>query len=120
MKSRVGYPKKPFETLEEAQAWVNRFAQRYHEEQRHSSLNWVTPMASQTGAERELLRRHEETYRKAQQCSGARLLAGRAVRAASSLAELNAAARGHRAGSRAGILPGGVCRLVCRERIGHR
>jgi putative transposase len=23
MKSRVGYPKKPFQTLEEAQAWVS-------------------------------------------------------------------------------------------------
>jgi hypothetical protein len=29
MKSRVGYPKKPFETLEEAQTWVNRFVGWY-------------------------------------------------------------------------------------------
>ena len=56
MKSRVGYPKKPFETLEEAQAWVNRFVGWYNEEHRHSALNWVTPMARHTGAERELLR----------------------------------------------------------------
>jgi len=32
-----------------------------------TALNWVTPMARHTGAERELLRRREETYRKAQQ-----------------------------------------------------
>jgi hypothetical protein len=66
MKSRVGYPRKPFQTREEAQAWVNRFMGWYNEEHRHSALNWVTPMARHTGAERELLRRREETYRKPQ------------------------------------------------------
>jgi len=66
MKSRVGYPKKPFATLDDAQAWVNRFVVWYNEEHRHSALNWVTPMARHTGAEHELLRRREETYRKAQ------------------------------------------------------
>ena len=67
MKSRVGYPKKPFATLDDAQAWVNRFVVWYNEEHRHSALNWVTPMARHTGSERELLRRREETYRKARQ-----------------------------------------------------
>jgi hypothetical protein len=65
MKTRVGYPKKPFETLEEAQAWVDRFVHWYNEEHRHSALNWVTPMARHTGEERELLRRREQTYRRA-------------------------------------------------------
>jgi hypothetical protein len=69
MKSRVGYPKKPFEGLGEAQTWVDRFVGWYNEEHRHSALNWVTPMARHTGAERELLHRREETYRKAQQRS---------------------------------------------------
>src|SRR5690606_6142786 len=36
MKTRVGYPKKPFETLEEAQAWVDSFVRWYNEEHRHS------------------------------------------------------------------------------------
>jgi hypothetical protein len=36
MKSRVGYPKKPSETLEEAQTWVNRFVGWYNEEHRHT------------------------------------------------------------------------------------
>jgi transposase InsO family protein len=57
MKSRVGYPKKPFATLDDAQTWVNRFVVWYNEEHRHSALNWVTPMARHTGAEHELLRR---------------------------------------------------------------
>ena len=45
MTSRVGCPKKPFATLDDAQAWVNRFVVWYNEEHRHSALNWVTPMA---------------------------------------------------------------------------
>ncbi len=67
MKTRVGYPKKPFETLEEAQAWVDSFVRWYNEEHRHSALNWVTPMARHTGEERQLLRRREQTYRRARQ-----------------------------------------------------
>lgn len=67
MKTRVGYPKKPFETLEEAQSWVDSFVRWYNEEHRHSGLNWVTPMARHTGEDRELLRRREETYRRARQ-----------------------------------------------------
>ena len=65
MKTRVGYPKQPFATLEEAQDWVDAFVRWYNEEHRHSALNWVTPMARHTGDERELLRRREETYRRA-------------------------------------------------------
>lgn len=62
LKSRVGYPKKPFQSLEEAQAWVDRFVRWYNEEHRHSALNWVTPMARHTGEERDRLRRREQTY----------------------------------------------------------
>jgi transposase InsO family protein len=67
MKTRVGYPKKPFETLEEAQNWVDAFVRWYKEEHRHSALNWVTPMARHTGEEHELLRRRDETYQRARQ-----------------------------------------------------
>lgn len=67
MKTRVGYPKKPFANIEEAQAWVDRFVRWYNEEHRHSALNWVTPLARHTGAEHRLLRVRERTYRKARQ-----------------------------------------------------
>ena len=67
MKARVGYPKKPFESLEAAQDWVDSFVRWYNEEHRHSALNWVTPMARHTGEEHELLHRREETYRRARQ-----------------------------------------------------
>ena len=67
MKTRVGYPKKPFASIEEAQQWVDRFVRWYNEEHRHSALNWVTPMARHTGAEHRLLRQRAQTYRKARQ-----------------------------------------------------
>jgi putative transposase len=62
MKTRVGYPSKPFETIGAAQAWVDRFVRWYNEEHRHSALNWMTPMARNTGKECDLLRRRQETY----------------------------------------------------------
>ena len=65
MKTRVGYPKKPFESGAAAQAWVDNFVRWYNEEHRHSGINWITPLDRHTGKERELLRRREETYRKA-------------------------------------------------------
>jgi transposase InsO family protein len=67
MKSRVGYPKKPFQSVAEAQAWVDSFVRWYNEQHRHSGLNWVTPMARHTGKENELLRRRAETYQRARQ-----------------------------------------------------
>jgi transposase InsO family protein len=65
MKSRVGYPRKPFSSVEEAQVWVDRFVAWYDNEHRHSALNWVTPNARHTGADLELLRRRRETYERA-------------------------------------------------------
>jgi len=67
MKTRVGYPKKPFASIEEAQEWVDRFVRWYNEEHRHSALNWVTPMARHTGKEHRLLRLRAQTYRKARE-----------------------------------------------------
>jgi putative transposase len=67
MKSRVGYPRKPFESIVDAQAWVDAFVRWYNEEHRHSGLNWMTPIARHTGRENELLRRRADTYRKARQ-----------------------------------------------------
>ena len=66
MKTRVGYPRKPFEGLAAAQQWVDRFVHWYNNEHRHSALNWVTPMARHTGEEHQLLSRREQTYRRAQ------------------------------------------------------
>ena len=67
MKGRVSYPRKPFETIDQAQAWVDTFVHWYNEEHRHGALNWVTPIARHTGEEHGLLQRREQTYLKAQQ-----------------------------------------------------
>lgn len=67
MKSRVSYPKKPFAALGDAQALVIRLVACYNEEHRHGARNRVVPMARQSGAEHERLRRREETCRKARQ-----------------------------------------------------
>ncbi|RRV31591.1 hypothetical protein EGJ86_19590 [Pseudomonas sp. o96-267] len=37
------WPERPFDTLEQARNWVNRFADRYNHEHRHSALKFVTP-----------------------------------------------------------------------------
>jgi putative transposase len=66
MKARTGYPKKPFESLIQAQVWVNDFVRWYNAEHRHSGLNWVTPMARHSGQDVALLRRRAATYRAAQ------------------------------------------------------
>lgn len=62
MKGRSEYPSQPFTSLEQAQAWVDRFVEWYNYEHRHSGLNWVTPIARHTGADIELLRRRKATY----------------------------------------------------------
>lgn len=67
MKSRVGYPRKPFASITDAQAWVDAFVRWHNEEHRRSGLNWVTPTARNTGKKHALLRRRAETYRKARQ-----------------------------------------------------
>lgn len=72
MKARVGYPKRPFESLDLAQAWVDRFATWYNYEHRHSALNWVTPMDRHTGADIERLRRRRATYERARRRSPGR------------------------------------------------
>lgn len=62
MKTRVGYPKKPFEKIEDAQAWVDAFVCWYNEQHRHSALNWSTPMDRHLGRDKVLLKLRKQTY----------------------------------------------------------
>ncbi len=62
MKTRFGYPKRPFVSIEDAQEWVARLVRWYNEEHRRGALNWVTPMARHTGKESCLPRLREQTY----------------------------------------------------------
>jgi transposase InsO family protein len=72
LKTRVGYPKRPFQSLSEAQAWVDRFVAWYNEEHRHSALNWVTPMARHRGEDGRQLALRRRTYLLAQKRHPAR------------------------------------------------
>lgn len=65
MKGRVGYPKKPFGTIEEAQNWVDRFVDWYNNVHRHSALNFVTPATRRAGLDVGELDRRRVTYEKA-------------------------------------------------------
>lgn len=55
-------PNEPFESLEEARGWVERFVRWYNEEHRHSGIRFVTPGQRHRGEERGLLARRKALY----------------------------------------------------------
>ena len=42
-KYRPNYPRKPFETVEEARTWTLQFVRCYNHQHKHSGLKFVTP-----------------------------------------------------------------------------
>lgn len=69
------WPQKPFDTLAEARAWVQRFVQWYNEEHRHSGIRYVTPAQRHRGEAPKLLQHRVAVYeaarkRKPQRWSG--------------------------------------------------
>lgn len=62
MKYRPTFPIKPFDTIEEAREWVQRFVQWYNHEHRHSGLKFVTPAERHTGADTAIMSRRHEVY----------------------------------------------------------
>ncbi len=56
------WPQKPFDTLTEARAWVERFVQWYNEAHRHSGIRYVTPAQRHRGEAPVLLRRRVAVY----------------------------------------------------------
>lgn len=65
VKYRPWYPERPFETLAEAAAWVERFVGWYNYEHRHSAIRFVTPHQRHVGEEGALLARRDALYRAA-------------------------------------------------------
>jgi putative transposase len=55
MKYTPAFPDKPFESLEEARAWVYAFVQWYNEHHQHSGIRFVTPAARHSGEEEAIL-----------------------------------------------------------------
>lgn len=56
------WPGKPFDTIEEARAWVQRFVNWYNHEHRHSGLNYVTPEQRHRGDADALLEHRKAVY----------------------------------------------------------
>ena len=66
LKYRPEYPDRPFESLEQASAWVDSFVDWYNHEHLHSAIRFVTPAHRHSGEELSILARREEVYRRAQ------------------------------------------------------
>jgi len=56
------WPERPFDTIEEARAWVNRFVDWYNEEHCHSGLKYVTPGQRHRGEADSLLAHRTAVY----------------------------------------------------------
>jgi len=66
-KSRPGFPVKPFESLEEARACVERFVHWYNNEHLHSGIGYVTPAERHAGEAEAILERRSLVYAKAKE-----------------------------------------------------
>ncbi len=56
------WPEKPFNSIEVARAWVQRFVNWYNHEHRHSGLNYVTPAQRYRGEADALLENRKAVY----------------------------------------------------------
>jgi transposase InsO family protein len=56
------WPQRPFDTLEEARAWVDKFVRWYNEEHRHSGLKYVTPGQRHRGQDSAVMERRAQVY----------------------------------------------------------
>lgn len=65
MKYRPEYPSGAFETIEQAQAWVDDFVRWYNTCHLHSAIRFVTPDDRHYGREEEILANRREVYEKA-------------------------------------------------------
>lgn len=66
MKYRPWYPSRPFESIEEARAWVEFFVEWYNNEHLHSAIKYVTPADRHDGQDNTILARRDIVYKSAQ------------------------------------------------------
>ena len=65
LKYRPEYPRRPFENMEEARAWMVRFVTWYNYEHRHSGIRFVTPASRHEGEEGKILENRMWVYEEA-------------------------------------------------------
>ena len=61
-KYRPDYPRKPFASLKQAQAWTQKFVRWYNQKHKHSGLKFVTPAQRHNGQDTAILKRREQVY----------------------------------------------------------
>lgn len=59
-KYRPNYPRRPFETIDQARQWVQQFVQWYNHQHKHGGLKFVTPAQRHDGQADAILRRREQ------------------------------------------------------------
>jgi transposase InsO family protein len=74
-----GYPGKPFQSIDDARQWVQRFVTWYNTGHRHSGIRFVTPEQRHEGADHAILKARKAVYEAAKRIMPARWR-GRAVR----------------------------------------
>lgn len=62
MKYRPEYPTKPFETLEQARAWLGKFIDWYNNCHLHSGVKFVTPEDRHAGLDLQILEGRKQVY----------------------------------------------------------
>jgi putative transposase len=62
MKYCPEYPSKPFASIAEANAWVNKFVFWYNNIHLHSGIKFVTPVSRHEMKDQEILKKRKETY----------------------------------------------------------
>ena len=72
LKYRPQYPAAAFDSLQQAEGWVQEFVGWYNTEHRHSAIKFVTPAARHAGQEHQLLARRKEAYEQAKKRNPAR------------------------------------------------
>ena len=65
LKYRPEYPRRPFESIEEARDWVREFVRWYNTEHLHSAIRFVTPDDQHFGRDLEILAQRRRVYEKA-------------------------------------------------------
>lgn len=59
------FPSKPFESIEDAIIWMNKFVNWYNTEHLHSGINFVTPESKHKGNDVDILKNRADVYEKA-------------------------------------------------------
>jgi transposase InsO family protein len=67
VKYRPDYPRRPFQSVEEACAWVAAFVEWYNHQHRHSGIGFVTPDQRHSGEAKAICRHRAQVYEKARQ-----------------------------------------------------